>query len=83
VIVGEELQPVLERNGCDLNIVARNGAVLFSQIYIHLSIPEGGLFRHVQNAHRWFTQEWRQLPGVFRPRAPRPESAVQLAEHNG
>jgi hypothetical protein len=55
----EQLQPVLERNGCDPHVVAWNGPALPSQIHIHLGVPQRGLFGYVQHANRWLTQELR------------------------
>src|ERR1035438_8030428 len=79
----EELKPVLQRNGCDPDIIARNGPPFLSQIYIHLRIPQRGLFGYVQDANRWLTQESRQLCGVLHPAISGPESAVQLTQNDG
>src|ERR1035438_4152315 len=61
----EELKPVLQRNGCDPDIIARNGPAFLSQIHIHFRIPQRGLLGYVQNADRWLTQELRQLRRAF------------------
>src|ERR1035437_2160527 len=51
----DELQPVLQRNRCDPDIVARNGAAPFSQIQVNLRISQCGFLSDVQNADRGFT----------------------------
>ena len=63
----EQLEPVLKRHGCDPDIVARNGPTVFSQIDIHLRIPQRGLFGYVQDANRWHAKELQQLRLVLRP----------------
>ena len=82
-IQGEELKPVLQRNGCDPDIIAWNGPAFPSQIHIHLRVPQRGLFGYVQDANRWLAQELRQLCGVLRPTISGPESAVQLTQDDG
>jgi hypothetical protein len=74
----EELKPVLQRNGCDPDIIAWNGPAFPSQIHIHLRVPQRGLFGYVQDANRWLSQELRQLCRVLRPAISGPESTVQL-----
>lgn len=69
---------MLQRDGCDPDIIARNGPAFPSQMYIHFRVPQRGLFGYVQDANRRLTQELRQLSRVLRPAISRSESAVQL-----
>src|SRR5450759_2112157 len=78
----DEMQSVLQRDCCDPDIVARNGAALFSQIHLNLRISQGGFLGYVQDADRGLIKELSQLCDVLRVAIAGPESAVQLAQHN-
>src|ERR1035437_3367349 len=51
----DELEPVLQGNRCDPDIVARNGAAPFSQIHLNLGISQCGFLGYVQDANGGFT----------------------------
>ena len=52
---------MLQRDGCDPDIIAWNGPPFLSQVHVHLRVPQRGLLGYVQDTNRWLTQELRQL----------------------